>query len=84
MFRLNDFGVRVLKFYREVYLFLTIGLSTLSVPDEGFSRNVLCALNLISTFYYYQHCYTRRQSIFTLAYLLTVNIYIHNQIQLGR
>jgi len=22
----------------------------LSVPDEGYSRNVLCALNLISTF----------------------------------
>jgi len=23
----------------------------LSVPDEGYSRNALCALNLISTFY---------------------------------
>jgi hypothetical protein len=28
-------------------------LSILSVPDEGYSRNVLCALNLISTFYYH-------------------------------
>jgi hypothetical protein len=26
-------------------------LSTLSVPDEGYSRNTCCALNLISTFY---------------------------------
>jgi len=25
----------------------------LSVPDEGYSRNALCALNLIYTFYYY-------------------------------
>jgi len=25
-------------------------LSILSVPDEGYSRNVSCALNLISTF----------------------------------
>ena len=25
----------------------------MSVPDEGYSRNALCALNLISTFYYY-------------------------------
>jgi len=29
-------------------------LSILSVPDEGYSRNALCALNLISTFYYIQ------------------------------
>jgi predicted neutral ceramidase superfamily lipid hydrolase len=28
-------------------------LSILSVPDEGYSRNALCALNLISTFYYF-------------------------------
>jgi hypothetical protein len=27
-------------------------LSILSVPDEGYSRNVLCALNLISTIFY--------------------------------
>jgi hypothetical protein len=26
------------------------GLSILSVPDEGYSRNALCALNLIATF----------------------------------
>jgi hypothetical protein len=26
-------------------------LSTLSVPDEGYSRNALCVLILISTFY---------------------------------
>jgi len=25
----------------------------LSVPDEGYSRNASCALNLISMFYYY-------------------------------
>ena len=25
-------------------------ISALSVPDEGYSRNALCALNLISTF----------------------------------
>ena len=35
-----------------VYLLPTIiWLSILSVPDEDYSRNVLCTLNLISTFY---------------------------------
>jgi len=29
---------------------------TLSVPDEGYSRNVLYALNLISTFLYWNTC----------------------------
>ena len=33
-------------------VFLLSILSILSVPDEGYSRNVLCALNLISMFYY--------------------------------
>ena len=28
-------------------------LSMLSVLDEGYSRNALCALNMISTLYYY-------------------------------
>jgi len=29
---------------------MTIWISTLSASDEGYSRNALCALNLISTF----------------------------------
>ena len=36
-------------------------LSTFSVPDEGYSRNVLCTLNLISTFFFTEntHCATK-------------------------
>jgi hypothetical protein len=30
--------------------YLISSLSILSLPDEGYSRNVLCAKNLISTF----------------------------------
>jgi hypothetical protein len=33
-------------------------LSTLSVPDEDYSRNASCTLNLISTFYFYDYSFT--------------------------
>ena len=37
---------------RYMWLFIWLSnLSILSVPDVGYSRNVLCTLNLISTFY---------------------------------
>ena len=32
------------------YIIWLSNLSTLSVPDEGYSRNASCALNLIFTF----------------------------------
>ena len=34
------------------FKYLSFQPSDLSVPDEGYSRNALCALNLISTFYH--------------------------------
>ena len=51
-------GYRFCLFLRFCYWFLELlkliiwlsNLSTLSVPDEGNSRNASCALNLISTF----------------------------------
>jgi hypothetical protein len=36
------------KTFNIIWLF---NFSILSVPDEGYSRNALCALNFISTFY---------------------------------
>ena len=55
-------GYRFCLFLRFCYWFLELlkliiwlsNLSTLSVPDEGNSRNVSCALNLISTFSFRQ------------------------------
>ena len=42
-----------LRFLCFVFVSWLSNLSILSVPDEGYSRNALCTLNLISTFYYY-------------------------------
>jgi hypothetical protein len=44
----RPFGLLACKTYKIIWLSY---LSILSVPDEGYSRNALCALNLISTFY---------------------------------
>jgi hypothetical protein len=41
------------RFLCFVFVSWLSNLSILSVPDEGYSRNALCALNLMSTFYYY-------------------------------
>jgi hypothetical protein len=37
---------------KHIYIVWLSNVSILSVPDEGYSRNVPCALNLISTFYF--------------------------------
>jgi hypothetical protein len=42
-----------LRFLCFVFVSWLSNLSILSVPDEGYSRNALCTLNLMSTFYYY-------------------------------
>jgi hypothetical protein len=42
-----------LRFLCFVFVSWLSNLSMLSVPDEGYSRNALCTLNLISTFFYY-------------------------------
>jgi len=41
------FGLIDLKDFKIIWL---SKLSIVSVPDEGYTRNTLCALNLISTF----------------------------------
>ena len=46
----RPFGLLARKTSKIIWL---SNLSILSVSDEGYSRNALCALNLISTFYYY-------------------------------
>jgi hypothetical protein len=40
---------------KEFYIIWLSNLSTLSVPDEGFSRNALFPHKFISTFYYEVH-----------------------------
>jgi len=36
---------------KDFKIILLSNILALSVPDEGYSRNVSCALNLISTFH---------------------------------
>jgi hypothetical protein len=42
-----------LRFLCFVFVSWLSNLSILSVPDEGYSRNALCTLNVMSTLYYY-------------------------------
>jgi hypothetical protein len=50
--KLADFGFpfQALCFFKFQKLFWLSSLFILSVPDEGYSRNMPCTLNLISTF----------------------------------
>jgi len=48
------------------FLLLLSNLLTLSIPDEGYSRNVSCALNLISTFLLH-HVSIDEMSLFSLS-----------------
>ena len=50
--RSNAFGFIVPKHFTIIWF---SNLSTLSVPDEGYSRNVSCAINLIFTFSLVHH-----------------------------
>ena len=43
----RSFGFIAPKLFKIIWFF---NLSILSEPDEGYSRNALCALNWISTF----------------------------------
>ena len=43
---------------------------TLSVPDEGYSRNVSCALNLLSTFFSYTEFHLIQDWVWTGIYYL--------------
>ena len=44
---IRPFGLLVPKEFKIIWLYI---LSILCVPDEGYSRKMSCALNLISTF----------------------------------
>ena len=52
-----------MKIFKELFPNIFTLLSILSVPDEGYSRNVLCTLNLISTFLLAQRYYELLSSI---------------------
>ena len=45
----RPFGFSSLKYFEIIWV---SDLSTLSVPEESYSRNASCALNLISTFFF--------------------------------
>ena len=42
--------VYALRFKKKLIFGFNSNLSILSVPDEGYSRNVLCAVNLVLTY----------------------------------
>ena len=46
----NKYWIKM-KIFQELFPNIFTLLSILSVPDEGYSRNVLCTLNLIFTFF---------------------------------
>ena len=47
----------------------------MSVPDEGYSRNTLCALNLISTFYYNHWVGTSAGGLLVFVSMLAIHFY---------
>jgi hypothetical protein len=90
LIQFRPFGLRTPKTFKIIWL---SSLSTLSIPDEGYSRNVSCALNLISTFSLLMLRYTRykftwsslsvtwcRLDVFSLSLVFSTNKNDHNDI----